>query len=98
MPDWVVGLILQIPLAAAVTWAFVRGLIHSDPELRQMRNDYEARLLARDQRANDFRTMYEQERQDRILSNERLSEATNSIRDIVASVEDLTREVIRASK
>ncbi len=88
MPDWAMGVVLQIPLVSAVAWAFVSGKIHTDAELKR-REAENAQALA------EWKTLFERERSDRNEAAKRLAEGTEAIRDVMDKVESLTREVIR---
>ena len=79
---------LQIPLVAAVTFAFLSGSIHTDAELKRRELDHTKALT-------DWKNLYERERTDRMEAAKRLAEGTETIRDVMARVDDLTREVIR---
>lgn len=99
VPDWVVGLVVQLPLVSAVTWAFLTGKVHSDAELRRVQDDHQAELKRRTDtlgtQVADWKRLYEQERADRVEANQRLSTAAETIRQVMNNVEDLTREMIR---
>ena len=85
-PEILFAIAAQIPLVAVVAWAFTTGRVHSDAEVKNWHA-----------RANEWKQLYEQERRDRIDAVVRLSAATASVKEVTAGVEDLTREVIRAS-
>lgn len=99
MPDWLVGVVMQIPLVAAVTYAFLRGLVHSHAELERREAEHQAELNRRtdtlSNQINDWRTLYSQERADRIAADTRLAAAVAEIKDAASRVEELTKEVIR---
>lgn len=99
MPEWLVPLVLQIPLVAVVAWAFVTGKVHSDAELRRREAEHDAELKRRHDtltmQINDWRTLYQQERTDRLEADKRLAVAVSEIRDGTARIEELTKEVIR---
>ena len=99
MPEWGTALALQIPLVAAVTYAFLSGAIHTRAELDRREKEHEAELARRsstlEARAQDWRDLYEKEREDRIDAAQRLAAATDTIRAVIEKVDDLTREVIR---
>lgn len=99
MPDWLVGVVLQIPLVAAVTYAFLRGLVHSHAELERREAEHQAELVRRSTtlaaQIEDWRSLYNQERADRIAADARLAAAVSEIKDAAARVDELTKEVIR---
>jgi len=43
----------------------------------------------------DWQTLYQQERSDRIAAEARLAAATSEIKEVVAGVQELTKEVVR---
>ena len=102
MPEWTLPVIMQIPLVAVVAWAFVTGAVHSDNELKRREAEHEAELKRRHDtlsaQIQDWRTLYDQERKDRIAADARLAVAVSEIKDATARIEDLTKEVIRVSR
>jgi hypothetical protein len=102
MPEWVVPILFQIPLVAVVAWAFVTGAVHSDNELKRRESDHDAEMKRRvgsfQEQIADWRTLYQQERVDRLAADARLVIAVAEIKDATDRVEDLTKEVIRVSR
>lgn len=98
-PEIWIAIALQIPLVAVVAWAFTTGRVHSDAELKRREKDHQAELGRRTDtmraQVEDWRTLYQQERSDRLRSDERLSTATGELKEVTARVEELTKEVIR---
>src|SRR5688500_10312609 len=101
-PEVLIGLAVQVPLVAVVTWAFVTGKVHSAAELRRRENEHAAELKRRHDtltgQINDWRALYNQERADRIEADRRLTTATGELKEVTARVEDLTKEVIRGGR
>lgn len=99
MPEWLGPLVAQLPLVAAVAWAFVTGRVHSKAELERREQEHLDELrrqkIDSDGQVADWKRLYEQERGDRIEAHQKLAAAIDSIGKIVDGVEDLTREVIR---
>lgn len=77
MPEWLPGLIAQIPLVAAVAWGFLSRKLRTDGEVREA----QAREAI--------------ERADRKEAERHLQESTQLMRDVLAEVQELTKEVIR---
>lgn len=103
MPAEVIAaLVLQLPLVAMVTWAFVTGKVHSGAELKRREVEHDAELRRRSDtlvsQINDWRALYHQERSDRIESDRRLTVATGELKEVTTRVEELTKEVIRGSR
>lgn len=101
-PEVVMALVLQLPLVAVVTWAFLTGKVHSSSELQRREREHDAELRRRTDtltvQVNDWRALYTQERSDRIEADRRLTTAISEIKDAAARVEDLTKEVIRGGR
>ena len=90
LPPW--ALALQIPLVIAVAWYF-------DREHRKQQAEHQAELKRRTDtltsQINDWRTLYSQERADRLAADARLASAVREIKDAADRVDELTKEVIR---
>lgn len=97
-----IGIAVQIPLVAVVAWAFVSGQVHSDAELKRREKEHQAELQRRHDtltgQINDWRTLHNQERADRIEADRRLTIATGELKEVTSRVEELTKEVIRGSR
>lgn len=101
-PEVVMALVLQLPLVAVVTWAFLTGKVHSSAELTRREKEHAAELQRRSDslsmQITDWRTLYNQERADRIEADRRLTTATGELKEVTTRVEELTKEVIRGGR
>lgn len=101
-PSVIVAVVLQLPLVAVVTWAFLTGKVHSNAELERREHEHAAELQRRNDtlmaQINDWRTLHNQERADRIEADRRLTAATGELKEVTGRVEELTKEVIRGSR
>ena len=92
MPEWVLPLLIQLPLVAVVAWYF-------RSEHNRQKSEYESELKRRTEALNvqldDWRKLHAQERIDRLAADARLNTALLEIKDTAARVDDLTKEVIR---
>ena len=92
MPEWTLPILLQLPLVVGVAFYF-------DRREKKLQADHQAELKRRTDtltgQIQDWRTLYSQERSDRISAEQRLAAAVSEIKDAASRIEDLTKEVIR---
>lgn len=90
MPDWVLGLLVQIPLVGAVAYGFLSRRIRTDGEF----TDLEARHSAEVTRLVEQRR---EEREGRIAAERRVADLTERWERALDTLGRIERELIRAA-
>lgn len=90
--DWLLPLIVQLPLVAVVAWYF-------DRREKKLQADHQAELKRRTDtlttRADDWHSLHDQERDERLEAQRQLVAVTGEVRGVLEALQDLTKEVIR---
>ena len=99
VPEWIIPIIYQVPLAAAVGWMFISGKVHSDAELKRREKEFQEAMRTREAehlaQIAYIEARRAEERADRLLAEQRIDRLTESAEkseELMASIE---KEIIR---
>lgn len=100
-----------LPLVMLIAFGYlvITGKLRTEREITERDEELAAVRKARDQREDHMRRemetavgawqqLYQQERADRLKSDDRLTTATSELKEVTGRVEDLTKEVIRNAR